>query len=369
MDKMYSFFEDPGKRYTRWFSFENPDGKKGAGATENNGMKGAPSRLIHPGESVVLAHSEGCSGIINAIWIAYDAFNKPEGLRALKIECFWDGSDIPAVSAPLEDFFCHAVSVNKRPFENWLFTSPEGRSYNCLAPMPFADSCRVVVTNQSQLNITMFYCVQMTCNAELPENFLYFHCLYRPEARTKLAEDFEIIPGISGRGRYMGANIQVHAGEGYDGSWFGEGEVKIYLDGDDAYPSLAGTGTEDYILTAWGQDMFSSMHAGCTVYEKDADGRVFTSFYRIHAADPVYFSENIRVTLQQMGGADAKCVKEILDRGAPVRLVSTALNTGDGSTLWGDEATAQHPDAAWVNFLREDYVSSAAYFYLDRPAL
>lgn len=365
----FRFFEDPGSRYTKWFSFENPDGKKGAGGKAHMGMKGAPNSTMKPGGSVVLAHHEGGAGIINVIWLAEDAFNKPEGIGAMWIDIYWDGSEKPAVSAPIEDFFCHALSGHKKPFENWMFSSPEGRSFNCFAPMPFKDNCRVVLTNRSEMKITVFYCVQMTCGVELPEDFLYFHCLYREMRRTELLKDYEIIPGIEGRGRYMGANVQMYAGEGYDGTWFGEGEVKIYLDGDNEYPTLVGTGTEDYILTAWGQDEFSTMNAGCTLLEKDEAGRTRTAFYRIHASDPVYFTENCRVTLQQIGGAAPDIVQKAVERGAPVKLVCSTMKTGVDDTLWLDDAVTDHPDCIWVNFMREDYVGSAAYFYLNRPAL
>jgi len=338
---------------------------------KNGGMKGAPADTIHPGQSVVLAHHEGSSGMINAIWFAQDQYNNPKGIGALRISIYWDDSETPAVDAPFEEFFCHAAHHHKHAFENWLFSSPEGRSFNCFVPMPFKTGCKVILTNVSEhLNVSVFYCLQMTCNVELPDDFLYFHCLHQPMRRTRLLEDFEILPTIHGTGRYLGTNVQMYSGEGYAGTWFGEGEVKIYLDGDDTYPSLIGTGTEDYILSAWGQGVFSSLHAGCTLNETDDEGRIRTAFYRVHVADPIYFSEECRVTLQQMGGANASSVRNVIKNGAPYRLTSTTLDTDTsaGQMLWGDDADANHPNAIWVNFMREDYVSAVAYFYLDRPA-
>lgn len=361
-------FEDPGERYTKWFSFENPEGKRGAGGMKNKGMKGAPCETIHPGESFVLAHHKGTSGIIDALWLAVDSFRKPEGINALKIEFFWEGNDTPAVCAPLEEFFCHATSTHKNPFENWLFSSPEGRSFNCFVPMPFKEECKVVVTNTTKdLNIVVFYCLQMTCNVDLPENFLYFHSLYQPTRRTKHLEDFVILPKIEGRGRYLGTNVQMHAAEGYTDTWFGEGEIKIYLDGDDKYPTLVGTGTEDYILSAYGQGVFSSMRSGCTLNDTGEDGCITTAFHRVHVEDPVYFTKDCKVTLQQIGGADPKYVRAAVEFGAPVLPTSTTLANGD--MLWGDDAVIDHPEGVWVNFMREDYVSSVAYFYLNRPVL
>ncbi len=364
---MYTeLFENPRGRYTRWFSFENPEGKKGAGAQKNKGMKGAPSATIHPGESVVLAHYEG-SGIIDTLWFALDSFNKPNGINALKIEFFWEGADIPAVSAPVDEFFCHAVSTNKKPFENYLFSSPEGRSYNCFVPMPFKKECKVTLTNTSEeLDIVVFYCLQMTCGVELPEDHLYFHAIHMPMERTAFLKDHVILPRITGRGRYLGCNVQMHAADGYNGTWFGEGEIKIYLDGDTEFPTLAGTGTEDYILTSYGQDVFSTLRAGCVLCEKDEQGRVHAAFHRVHVEDPIYFDSDCMITLQQVGGGTPEFVNKAIASGAPVLPVSSTLKNGD--ILWGDKAVTDHPECIWINFMREDYVGSVAYFYLDRPS-
>ena len=362
-----NLFENPRGRYTRWYTFENPEGKKGAGAMTNYGHKGDPCRVLQPGETFVLAACEG-AGMIQQIWMTYDKYNDPARIRTLRLEMFWDGEETPAVSAPVDDFFCQAAWAYKKPFENALFSSPEGRSCNCFVPMPFKKGAKVTLTNESKdLPATIFYCIEVGFGMELPEDCLYFHCIYQPERKTVLGEDFEILPRVSGAGRYLGTNVLMRDGEGNHNTWFGEGEVKIYLDGDLEYPTLAGTGTEDYILSAWGQGEFSNMYAGCTMFQNDLEGRLVTQFYRLHIPNPVYFSEDCRVTLQQMGGGETSRIHQVRSRGANIKVVR-----GDsfaGVTYLEDEVNPDDPNMSFCCFLREDYLSCVTYLYLDRPVL
>jgi len=139
------------------------------------------------------------------------------------------------------------------PFENALFSSPEGRSFNSIVPMPFRHNFRMVVTNESDIKLDMFfYEVDWTLGDEHGPDALWLHAHWRRENPTTLRRDYEFLPQIQGRGRLLGVNFGV-IGDlcKYHRTWWGEGEVKIFLDGDTQHPTLCGTGTEDYIGTGW----------------------------------------------------------------------------------------------------------------------
>lgn len=365
-------YENPRGRQTRWFSFENPAGKKGVAATTRKGRKGAACRGIAPGERVTLMKTEG-PGVVRLIWATYFRYDDPQRIRKLRIEMYWDGEAVPAVNAPFDDFFCQAADKEKKPFENGLFSSAEGRSYASFIPMPFRKSAEIVVVNDGDDNIEQFYyIVEATIGDALPADTLYFHALYSPERKTQMGQDFEILPKVTGCGRFLGCSINVRADASYKGTWFGEGETKIYLDGDDAYPTLAGTGTEDYILTAWGQGFFAHREAGCLLCREEEDGGITTSFYRLHLSDPVWFREDCRVTIQQIGSAPPENVRKVYENGAKMEPIYaiTAVDLADSNTkVLEFDFDLYDPALFGVGFEREDYYAAVAYYYLDRPAL
>ena len=184
---------------------------------------------------------------------------------------------------------------------------------------------------------------------------------------TTLKVDHEILPKVVGRGRFLGANLGVIANPVYEGSWWGEGEVKVYLDGDGDSPTLVGTGTEDYIGTGWGQGAYAHRFQGCLIADADRDQ---WAFYRYHVPDPVYFGTDARVTIQQIGGNQKAEVIRMMDEGVP--LIPISIHEVDTLHLLLDrdpvpELTDPDLPDGWTNFYRSDDVSSTAYFYLDRP--
>ncbi|MBE7178903.1 MAG: DUF2961 domain-containing protein, partial [Mucilaginibacter polytrichastri] len=306
---LYEF--DPNSQ-TRWSSFENPAAAKGMGARENNGAKGHPSQGIAPGETLVLLDAKG-SGIINRIWMTV-MDRSPEMLRSLRLEMFWDGEKKPAVSVPLGDFFGVGLGRTAK-FHNAFFADPEGRSFLCFIPMPFKTSARIQITNDSQKRLShLFYDVNFQSQKISGKNGLYFHACWRRDTATTLGKDFSILPEVKGRGRFLGMNMGVIANPAYGELWWGEGEVKMFLDGDSRYPTLAGTGAEDYIGTGWGQGEFFNDFSGSLV--ADAKKNEW-AFYRYHVPDPVYFSSGIRVTIQQMGSGKKADVLALQKKGAP----------------------------------------------------
>lgn len=350
---------------TRWSSFENLNGVKGRGGMENKGAKGHPYDRIKAGETKMLLDIKGC-GIITRIWITIRN-RSPQMLRSLRIEMYWDGAKRPAVSAPFGDFF--GVGLGKRvPFENDLFSDPEGRSFNCYIPMPFRKAAKIIITNESDTDIkSIYYDVNYLLTAAHDEDVLYFHTHWRRENPTKLFHDFEILPRVKGRGRYLGTNIGVIADPIYGNTWWGEGEVKVYLDGDEKYPTLVGTGTEDYIGTGWGQGVYAHRYQGCLIADKENHQ---WAFYRYHIPDAVFFDKDCRVTIQQIGGDDKRRVRELIKKGVPLKPISISKDGNFTKLLENtDELDLDDPSVpdGWCNFYRRDDVSATAYFYLDSP--
>src|SRR5689334_15514685 len=247
---------------TRWASPENPGGEPGQGGQANGGRKGAAFFVLPAGESRTLAEVKAGRGVVRRIWMTLND-RSPKMLRGLRVEMFWDGAAQPAVSAPVGDFF--GIGLGRLvPFESALFSSPEGRSFNASVPMPFRRGMKIVLTNDTDApQPQVYYDVDYTLGDKLPADALYFHAHFRRENPTTLQRDYEILPRVAGRGRYLGANLGVIVdGHRYGATWWGEGEVKIYLDGDRERPTLNGTGTEDYIGTGYGQGAYAHRFQG-----------------------------------------------------------------------------------------------------------
>ncbi|MBL4678825.1 MAG: DUF2961 domain-containing protein [Mucilaginibacter sp.] len=357
-------FEFDGNSITRWSSPENLNGKKGGGAIENFGAKGRPYLNLPAGKSADLLNIQG-QGIINRIWITIND-RSPEMLRTLVIEMLWDNQTKPAVSVPLADFF--GMGLGKMSaFQNTLFASPEGRSFNCFIPMPFKTGAHIRIRNEgtrelSNLFFDVNYQLTQTWN---PAN-LYFHAYWHRDTATTLGQDYELLPRIKGKGRLLGINAGINTNPQYGDTWWGEGEVKVYMDGDKQYPTLAGTGTEDYIGDAWSQNAFVTQYTGCLI--SDEKNRQW-SFYRYHIPDPIYFNADCRMTIQTMGSSFRKEVMELQKQGA--KMIPTSVDSGRGQTRnlyktgigFDDKSVTEN----FALFYRSDDWSSTAYFYLDKP--
>lgn len=369
------------KTNTRWISPENPTGERGQGGKTNKGAKGSAFYTLKSGEQLVLMDVKG-AGIINRMWLSGTIPRSAEQRRLIRIEMYWDGAAKPAVSAPVGDFFGNTLGLMV-PFENALFSSPEARSFNFTIPMPYRKSAKIVLTNESPSHALVWYDINYTEMEKLPNDAMYFHAYWNRMPKTVPGKDYVILPKVTGAGRYIGANIGVIGDPAYRGTWFGEGEMKIYMDGDSRYPTLAGTGTEDYIGSGWGQGVYTNRYQGSLVADTDHD--IYT-FYRFHIPDPVYFHKDCSVQLQQMGSASPGKVKEMIAAGAVLMPVWTLLGAEGGDimnmrgkpteqVLMLDSAAFPGltdknfpPTAQSVNFYRSDDVSATAYYYLDKPS-
>jgi len=362
LDSLY--VRQPGVS-TRWASPENPTAGKGIGGQENRGAKGHAYQTIPAGKSLVLADVTG-AGIIDRIWMTVDD-RSPAMLRSLRLDIYWDGAATPAVSVPLGDFF-GAGAGTLVPMDTALVASPEGRSFLSYIPMPFRSGARVVVTNESAKPLSLiFYDVDMRRMKRQSPGAFYFHAYWHRVRATTPGQAFQVLPLVHGAGRYLGSMITVLTDPAYGNSWWGEGEARLYLDGDVSAPTLVGTGTEDYIGSAWGQGTFVNRFQGGLVAD---GGRGRWTFYRFHVPDPVLFDRDIRVDLQQIGGAPKLEVERMIKSG--VRLTPVTIDPGHRANfrqLLADPAPLDAPRLpdGWTNFYRSDDVSAVAYFYLDRP--
>ena len=355
----------PGER-TIWFSPENRLGTKGGGGIENRGGKGHAWDNIAAGSTYVLAEVRG-AGVIDRMWMTIDD-RSPEVLRGLKLEMYWDGAATPAVSVPLGDFFLQGGG-EMVPLETALFASPEGRSFVSYVKMPFRRGARVVLVNESRKRVNLFYDVDCTTVPAQPDDALYFHAWWHREPKSTLGKDFQLLPPIAGHGRFVGSSITVLSNPAYEQSWWGEGEVKVTLDGDTAHPSLVGTGTEDYIGTAWGQGAYINQYQGAPVATWGKGG--IWSFYRFHIPDPLWFHHGLSVSLAQIGGAPKADVIRLQKSGVPI--IPVSVDNGDRKDGFipllerGIKLTDPSVIDGWTNFYRSDDVAAVAYFYSDRP--
>lgn len=357
-----SLYEMPKSTESRLSSFENPNGVKGQGGKTNRTAKGNAFEVIKPGATKSLLDIKG-QGTIQRIWMTID--QNPVKLRSLRFQFFWDNSAQPAVDVPMGDFFGYNVG-KQVAFQSALFSSGEGRSFNSYIPMPFRTAAKVLLINEGKEDVKLFYDIDYVLNKISPDA-LYFHAYWSRQSGGNLGDDFLVLPKIKGKGRFLGMTVGLNTDSSYSKSWWGEGEVKMYLDGDSAYPTIAGTGAEDYIGSAWGLGTFTNLYQGCTVA---SDSLRQYCFYRWHIPDAIYFNKDLKVTLQQIGGWGKSDVKRLFDNGAKLKPVTIDGPAGFVRLLDMPDppmiTDPAFPDG-WVNFYRVDDYSAVSYFYLNKP--
>ncbi len=351
---------------SRVSSPENPNGIKGSGAQANASAKGSAFIQLKAGESRALL-DVNTAGIIQRIWITINN-RSPEVLRSLRLRMYWDGENNPAVDVPFGDFFCAALG-KPVAFQSALFSNPEGRSFNCYIPMPFKKGAKVVLVNETGIDLSLIFFDIDFLQLEKPEeDMLYFHARWHRQKSSAIGQDVEILPEITGRGRFIGTSIGVNVNPVYGESWWGEGEVKMFIDGDKKFPTIVGTGAEDYIGSGWSEGFFANAYQGCLL--ADAQHNQY-AFYRFHVPDGIYFYKNFRVSIQQIGGFMAPVVKDLLSKGVPIKPISLVDAKGQFVGLLDPKTPPNRLNDAtkddWVNFYRSDDYSVMAYYYLDRP--
>jgi hypothetical protein len=280
---------------------ENPTGAKGMGGKgrgNGNGRKGAPAfNNIAPGAIKTLCDIQG-PGMVRHLWITVED-RSPEMLRSNIVRIYWDNSPYPSVEAPLGDLFgvAHGRTAS---FMTPYVGMPEGRSFHCYFPMPFSKRCRITFENDSPKAMPwLFYQVDYTLGDKVSDGWGRFHALFRRES-APIGKDYCLLDTQGTPGVFVGAVIGANP---KSPGWWGEGEMKFYIDGDDKYPTVCGTGAEDYLCSGWGMEPHQAIYTGVNYMKTDpkTGWQRFVSFYRIHMHDPILFQHGLRVELQQMG--------------------------------------------------------------------
>jgi hypothetical protein len=299
-------FDDPSRidasLESRSISFENPRGARGDGGRVADGRKGAPNRVIRAGERVVLADIVG-PGTIRHVWCTIPPAPPPV-MRAMVLEVFYADATEPSISVPLLDFF-GAPCGRPTPFSSALTAVQEGRGFNAYFPMPFHDRIRIEVHNGARRATVLYFQIDYTLG-DIADNAGTLHVSFRRENPTEMRRDFVIADTFTGHGRFLGCVVSIRPID--EGRWYGEGEVKMYLDGDTDLPTYCGTGLEDYVGTAWGMGQHHAPYGGVPVdcranHDASAMNTLpdHVGFYRWHIADPIVFERSLKVTIQQIG--------------------------------------------------------------------
>jgi hypothetical protein len=298
---------------TRSISPENMDGAKGRGGMAlkgtgslasrdlGQGWKVSPSVRIEAGETWTLADIEG-PGAIQQIWMT------PTGhWRFSILRIYWDDQEQPAVECPVGDFFGAGWGQYAQLSSLAVCVNP-GSAFNCYWEMPFRRRCRMTMTNIAAEPMTLYYQINYTLT-DVPEDAAYLHAQFRRVNPLPYKEVYTILDGVKGQGHYVGTYMAWGVN---NCGWWGEGEIKFYLDGDDEYPTICGTGTEDYFCGSYnfenralGQyQEFTTPYAGLhQVIRPDGVYRSQQRFglYRWHIVDPIRFQSDLRVTIQALG--------------------------------------------------------------------
>jgi hypothetical protein len=292
---------------------ENPTGEKGKGgaATEGTGANAArelgkgwkisPSVDIAAGTTYTVAEISG-PGAIQHIWMT------PTGnWRFSILRMYWDDEKTPSAEVPLGDFFAMGWGKYARISSLAVCVNP-GSAFNSYWPMPFRHKARITLENLDEKPMTLYYQVDYTL-APVPADAAYFHAQFRRVRPLPYKQVYTIVDGVKGKGHYVGTYL---AWGVHNNGWWGEGEIKFYMDGDQDFPTINGTGTEDYFNGSYGfespelhqYEEFTSPYSGLVQVLKP-DGLYQSQqrfgLYRWHIPDPIRFGSDLRVTIQALG--------------------------------------------------------------------
>lgn len=305
---------------SRSISPENFTGEKGKGGMatleEGNaahaardlgqGWKVNPYIFIEPGEEFVLAEIEG-EGAIQHIWMTPVC-----DYRLTIIKFYWDDETEPSVEVPVGDFFASGWGMSFEPKIQSLAVCVNPRSgLNCYWQMPFRKKCKITMENIDDKKARLYYQIDYTLT-DVPDDAAYFHAQFNRVHPYPIKEDYTIVDNIKGKGHYVGTYIARGA---YDAGWWGEGEIKFFMDGDTDFPTICGTGEEDYFCGSYGfndhrdeegimqYDEFDSPYTGFHYFKDNPELSYETKIgeYRWHILDPVRFENDLKVTIQSLG--------------------------------------------------------------------
>ncbi|NOK64027.1 MAG: DUF2961 domain-containing protein [Chloroflexi bacterium AL-W] len=298
---------------TRSISPENFTGEKGQGgmATEGTeahcardlgqGWKISPSIQVAPGECRTLADIEG-PGAIQHIWLT------PTGhWRFSILRIYWDDQPHPAVECPVGDFFASGWNRYGQISSLAVCVNP-GSAFNSYWEMPFRSRCRITLTNIADDAMVLYYQITYTLTS-VPKDAAYFHAQFRRVNPLSYKEPYTILDGVQGHGQYVGTAMAWGVN---NNGWWGEGEIKFYLNGDSDFPTICDTGTEDYFCGSYNFDVgkeqggyreFTTPYSGMPlVIRPDGlyESQTRFSLYRWHISDPIRFKHDLRITIQAL---------------------------------------------------------------------
>lgn len=300
---------------TRSISPENFTGEKGKGGMcelENGSAKFAarelgrgwkvnPYIVIKPGEVFEIANIEG-PGAIQHIWLT------PTGQwRNTILRIYWEDQENPSVECPIGDFFCCGWQEYAQISSLAVCVNP-GSAFNCYFTMPFRKRCRMTLENRADNEVTMYYQIDYTLT-EVEEDCAYFHAQFRRVNPLPYKENYVILDGVKGKGQYIGTYMAWGVN---NNGWWGEGEIKFFMDGDSEYPTICGTGTEDYFCGSYNFEdpkthdhyvSYTTPYTGLQVVDINQIYRSQKRFglYRWHIMDPIRFETDLKVTIQALG--------------------------------------------------------------------
>lgn len=299
---------------SRQVSPENPTGGKGMGAraipnpkdpnlpfsaaAENLGQGWKVSPFVKPKahQTLTIMDVDG-PGVIEHIWIATEPSWVGNG-RACVLRFYWDHENSPSIEVPLTDFF--AVGNDRfAPVHSLAVIVNPTAALNCYWPMPFRRHAKITFTNDLSKELSLLtYQIDYKLT-EVPQNTGYLHAQWRRATTKRSSPQHTILDGIRGEGNYVGTFL---AWAQLSDGWFGEGEVKFYIDGDKQFPTICGTGTEDYFGGSYGfPEIYTTAYVGNTLKREKANGPRLWSLYRWHIMDPICFQRDFRATIQALG--------------------------------------------------------------------
>jgi len=301
---------------TRSISPENFTGEKGKGgmATLEEGISGSKARdlgqgwkvnpkiVIKAGETFTLAGIEG-PGAIQHIWMTATGNTRFSILRI-----YWDNEKEPSVECPVGDFFGTAKRV--KHINSLAVCVNPGSGFNSYWQMPFRKKCKITLENIDDRDMFLYYQIDYTLT-NVPEEAAYFHAQFRRTNPLPYKEVYTIVDGIEGKGQYVGTYMFWQPN---NNGWWGEGEIKFYMDGDKEFPTICGTGVEDYFCGSynfggWDPDKrqpgeykeYSTPYAGFQYFEPSQYSNIRFGLYRWHIVDPVRFDKDLKITIQALG--------------------------------------------------------------------
>lgn len=325
---------------------ENPMARAGGGKAEESRKENPCIEPLRAGQTQTLLHKSG-PGVIRKIWCTLPV-NNVVHLRNVIIRIFWDGQGNPSVEVPIGDFFGIAHGRQRKMVTPFVGMQ-DARGLNCMIPMPFRNEVKITLENDSDQDVPMFfYQIDFTLGDNLEENAGYFHAQFRRNNPCPIKKDYVVLDNVIGKGVYLGTVLGIR--NLYDRhleEWWGEGEVKFYLDEDMQHPTICGTGLEDYIGSGWGTDETVTPYQGAPLLDQK---RGLYSLYRFHSFDPIYFEKKIKVTVQQLGSGQRTWAEEFY---------------GNKGGYYKAAGCAKDDDICL--FERSDDYSSVAYWYQSLP--